>query len=136
MTRAADLGAEPQMYLTCETVLATGHRRHVAFHSARFVSVADQSQRATAHVACQRRQLPMSHVSAGTSGGGATSCSRTSVQDFLFVGPPSLLVYHSHSMVPGGFEVMSYTTRLTAATRLQMRADTSLKCSGLNPYLR
>lgn len=30
---------------------------------------------------------------------------------------------------------MSYTTRLTAATRLQMRADTSLKCSGLNPYL-
>ena len=43
---------------------------------------------------------------------------------------------HSHSMVPGGLEVMSYTTRFTAATRLQMRPDTSLRCSGLKPYLR
>lgn len=36
---------------------------------------------------------------------------------------------HSHSMVPGGLEVMSNTTRLTPGTslamRLEMRASTS-----------
>src|SRR5207253_7697495 len=38
-------------------------------------------------------------------------------------------VFHSHSMVPGGFEVMSKTTRLTPFTsltiRLLIRASTS-----------
>ena len=29
--------------------------------------------------------------------------------------------HHSHSMVPGGFPVMSYTTRLTPRTSLMMR---------------
>ncbi len=42
---------------------------------------------------------------------------------------------HSHSMVPGGLEVMSYTTRLTRGTRLQMRADTSRRSALLNSYL-
>jgi hypothetical protein len=31
---------------------------------------------------------------------------------------------HSHSIVPGGFEVMSYTTRLTPFTSLTMRVAT------------
>ena len=30
---------------------------------------------------------------------------------------------HSHSMVPGGFEVMSRVTRLTSATSLVMRVE-------------
>ncbi len=30
---------------------------------------------------------------------------------------------HSHSIVPGGFEVMSYTTRLTPGTSLMIRCD-------------
>jgi hypothetical protein len=31
---------------------------------------------------------------------------------------------YSHSIVPGGFEVMSYTTRLTPLTSLMMRVAT------------
>ena len=37
------------------------------------------------------------------------------------VGPRE--VAHSHSMVPGGFEVMSRVTRLTSATSLVMRVE-------------
>jgi hypothetical protein len=43
---------------------------------------------------------------------------------------------YSHSMVPGGLEVMSYTTRLTRGTRLQMRADTSRSSAFVNSYLQ
>ena len=39
-------------------------------------------------------------------------------------------------MVPGGLEVMSYTTRLTRGTRLQMRADTSRSSAFVNSYLQ
>jgi hypothetical protein len=38
-------------------------------------------------------------------------------------------------MVPGGLEVMSYTTRLTRGTLLQMRADTSRSSAFVNSYL-
>jgi hypothetical protein len=34
---------------------------------------------------------------------------------------------HSHSIVPGGFDVMSYTTRLTPFTSLMMRVAVSPK---------
>ena len=37
---------------------------------------------------------------------------------------------HSHSIVPGGLLVMSYRTRLTPDTSLQMRAESSLKHVG------
>jgi hypothetical protein len=33
---------------------------------------------------------------------------------------PALLFPHSHSIVPGGFDVTSYTTRLTPLTSLMM----------------
>ena len=33
------------------------------------------------------------------------------------------LIVHSHSMVPGGFDVMSYATRLMPGTSLMMRCD-------------
>src|SRR5439155_4423181 len=38
-------------------------------------------------------------------------------------GTPNLLrlIAHSHSIVPGGFDVMSYTTRFTAGTSFTMR---------------
>ena len=41
---------------------------------------------------------------------------------------------HSHSMVPGGLEVTSYTTRLTVRTVLQMRVDTARRKAGSNGY--
>jgi hypothetical protein len=34
---------------------------------------------------------------------------------------------HSHSIVPGGFDVMSYTTRLTPLTSLMMRVAVAPK---------
>ena len=39
------------------------------------------------------------------------------------VGIPQLTAPHSHSIVAGGFELMSYTTRLTPATSLTMRDE-------------
>lgn len=44
--------------------------------------------------------------------------------------------HHSHSMVPGGFEVMSYTTRFTLRTPLQMREATSCRNLDSNGYLQ
>jgi hypothetical protein len=41
---------------------------------------------------------------------------------------------YSHSIVPGGLEVMSYTTRLTVRTLLQMRLDTSRRNAGVKLY--
>ena len=41
---------------------------------------------------------------------------------------------HSHSIVPGGFDVMSYTTRLTLLTVLHMRVDTAPRKAGSNWY--
>lgn len=41
---------------------------------------------------------------------------------------------YSHSMVPGGLLVMSYTTRLTERTPLQMRLDTVCRNLGSNGY--
>ena len=37
---------------------------------------------------------------------------------------------HSHSMVPGGLLVTSYTTRLTLRTVLQMRVETARRNAG------
>ena len=42
---------------------------------------------------------------------------------------------HSHSIVPGGFDVMSYTTRFTPRTPLQMRDATSCRNFGSKGYL-
>lgn len=47
---------------------------------------------------------------------------------------PHVGFIHSHSIVPGGLLVMSYTTRLTLRTLLQMRVDTTLRNSGLKGY--
>ena len=38
--------------------------------------------------------------------------------------PPGRALTHSHSIVPGGFDVMSYTTRFTPLTSLMMRVAT------------
>jgi hypothetical protein len=49
----------------------------------------------------------------------------------IYVHPPSPHPY-SHSTVAGGFDVMSYTTRLTDATVLQILEDTDAKNFGSN----
>ena len=47
---------------------------------------------------------------------------------------PQHLQFHSHSIVPGGLEVTSYTTLLTERTELQILVDTVLRKSGRNGY--
>ena len=42
--------------------------------------------------------------------------------------------FHSHSIVPGGFEVTSYTTLFTERTALQMRVEAACRKSGLKGY--
>ena len=48
--------------------------------------------------------------------GGPANCLRCAL-------PDEERLAHSHSMVPGGLEVMSRVTRLTSATSLVMRVE-------------
>lgn len=60
------------------------------------------------------------------------SHARPSSLCLIFSPPP--LSSHSHSIVAGGLEEMSYTTRLTARTSLQILVDTWRKKAGSKGY--
>jgi hypothetical protein len=66
-------------------------------------------------------RLLLPRLECGTDGSSRRTAVKIAAQPTL---SPAVVSPHSHSIVPGGFEVMSYTTRLTPFTSLMMRVAT------------
>ena len=86
---------------------------------------AGQHQRQKTHAQAELVNAPLESLRRWRGGGLRFLVTQTEIE----ICPDPSYGGYSHSMVLGGFELMSYTTRFTPATSLMMRLDTRARKS-------